>query len=206
MTKADINRRWAASYEKAAMAMRQADIDAVCSRCGAEKSGNSLRVRYFHTLYEIKLPELEFTPPDLSQAQQILILHYLTSDMKPDAGSSNPAGDYLSFRNLPGGMFYDYAYQKNGPHRILAAFGEKPGLLVEAAQKLGGEKAVYGDTAARVPIFPMFDAIVVLHRGDEEFPPDVNILFRDTITAFLPLEDVAVLAGYLAGNLQKALK
>ena len=45
---------------------------------------------------------------------------------------------------------------------------------------------------------------VVLHRGDEEFPAEVNLLFSDRIAAFLPLEDVAVLAGLVATRLTRA--
>jgi hypothetical protein len=42
---------------------------------------------------------------------------------------------------------------------------------------------------------------VVLHAGDEEFPAEANILFDDAIVNFLPLEDVAVLAGLIATRL-----
>jgi hypothetical protein len=45
----------------------------------------------------------------------------------------------------------------------------------------------------------------VLHGGDEEFPAAANILFRDEIVNFLPLEDVAVLAGLIATRLAKSI-
>ncbi|MCK5093672.1 MAG: DUF3786 domain-containing protein, partial [Spirochaetes bacterium] len=36
------------------------------------------------------------------------------------------------------------------------------------------------------------------------FPPEANILYRDDIINFLPLEDIAVLSGLIAGRLRQA--
>jgi len=54
-------------------------------------------------------------------------------------------------------------------------------------------------------VFPRVEAVVVLFKGDEEFPPEANILYKDDIVNFLPLEDVAVLSGLVAGRLKRAL-
>ena len=59
--------------------------------------------------------------------------------------------------------------------------------------------------SVKVPDFPRIDAVVVLYREDDEFPPDANILFKDDIINYLPLEDVAVLSGLIGSKLKKAL-
>ena len=44
----------------------------------------------------------------------------------------------------------------------------------------------------------------MLHTEDEEFAAEANILFSGEIVNFLPLEDVAVLAGLIATRLARA--
>ena len=61
-----------------------------------------------------------------------------------------------------------------------------------------------GDASFRFDILPKIAGVVVLHAGDEEFPAEANILFDDEIINFLPLEDVAVLAGVIATRLAKS--
>jgi hypothetical protein len=41
----------------------------------------------------------------------------------------------------------------------------------------------------------MIPVVLVLWQGDEEFPPDGNILFDRSISKILPAEDIAWLAG-----------
>jgi hypothetical protein len=53
-------------------------------------------------------------------------------------------------------------------------------------------------------VFPRIDVIVIIHKGDEEFPPEVNLLFSENINNFLPLEDVSILGGIIAGYLKKS--
>ena len=78
-------------------------------------------------------------------------------------------------------------------------------LESEAAGKLGGHRASFGDLSAVIPVFPRIDAMVVMHFGDEEFPPEASILFRDDIVNHLPVEDVAVLSTMIALRLHRAV-
>jgi tetratricopeptide (TPR) repeat protein len=63
-----------------------------------------------------------------------------------------------------------------------------------------------GDAACGGPVLPRLRCVAVLHRGDEEFPPEANLLFEDRIANLLPLEDVAVLAGLVATRLSRAAR
>ena len=64
-------------------------------------------------------------------------------------------------------------------------------------------EAELGDASFRIDILPKVGGLVVLHAGDEELPAEANILFDDEIVNYLPLEDVAVLAGLIATRLAK---
>jgi hypothetical protein len=188
------------SFNKAADLLRNSDPVYISGICGTIITESGILVHYFDKKYTVKLPEVSFDPPDLSIYEQILVLHYLTT-----MGDNASKGEFISFKNLPGAFFYDPTYKKRGPGQILSKFGENIDQLVEAGQRLGGEKAEFGDISVKLPVFPKIEAVVVLYRGDEEFTPEANILFKDDIINYLPLEDIAVLSGVIGSRLKKAL-
>ena len=187
------------AFNRAADLLRAGDPDDICRRSGAKSYGGSISITFFRDEYEIQLPEVVFNPPDLSPGEKILILHYLTSK-----GTTSTKGEYVSFKNLPGASFYNPTYRKRGPDRILKLFGRDIEQIVEAAEVLGASRAALGDVSVKFSIFPKIESLIVLFRGDEEFPPEANILFNDDIINYLSLEDVAVLSGFIAGRLNKA--
>jgi hypothetical protein len=143
---------------------------------------------------------IEFSPEELTLVEKILILHYLlATERKPVRGRM------IAFKNLPGAAFYDPTYQKRGPRRIARRFGADVEAFRQACRNLGWHEEQLGDASFRFGILPKIEGVVVLHAGDEEFPAEANILFADTIINFLPLEDVAVLAGLIATRLAKSI-
>ena len=52
-----------------------------------------------------------------------------------------------------------------------------------------------GDAAYSFRILPRLPVAVLLWKGDEEFPPEGNILFDKNISNILSAEDIAWLAG-----------
>ena len=83
------------------------------------------------------------------------------------------------------------------------AFGEKPDLLVPAAEPLGAAPIEPGDIGLRVPVFPKAPLAVVLWRGDEEFEPEVAILYDKTANSILRTEDLAICAALTVSKLRK---
>ena len=188
------------SFNKAAAILRSCDLDRLCRICGTRLEGTSILVPFFNEEYTIKLPEVVFHPPTLSIYEHILILHYLTTQQ-----NHTTKGEYVSFKNLPGAFFYNSTYRKRGPKQIIRKFGKNIDRIVEASEKIGGEKADYCEVSVKLTVFPKIEAIVVLYRGDEEFPPEAHILYRDDIINYLPLEDITVLAGLIASRLKKSV-
>ena len=187
------------AFKAAAALLRSGNIDEICLRSGARKKGNTFSIAFFNDEYRIILPEVVFDAQALSLTERILILHYLTTKE-----SFSTKGEFVSFKNLPGASFYNPTFRKRGPERILKRFGYNIEEITAAAEKLSGSRAEYGDVSFRLTIFPKIEAVIVLYRGDEEFPPEAGILFNDDIINHLPLEDIAVTAGLIAGRLEKA--
>ena len=190
------------AYQKARedlLARKPEELAGLCERSGAVLNGRTIRLTFFGSRVELRFPRsgsLEFLPTDLPLVEKILILHYLLArERKP------VKGQMVAFKNLPGASFYDPTYQKRGPRRIARRFGESVEAFRQACRNLGWRETELGDASFQFDILPKIRGLVVLHAGDEEFPAEANILFDDAIVNFLPLEDVAVLAGLIATRL-----
>ncbi len=177
------------------------ELAALYERSGAVLNGLTIQLAFFSSPVQLRISEgkrLEFLPPDLPLVEKILLLHYLLGR------ESRPVrGQLVAFKNLPGASFYDPTYQKRGPRRIARRFGGDVEAFREACRSLGWREEKLGDASFGFDVLPKIRALVVLHTGDEEFPAEANILFDDGIVNFLPLEDVAVLAGMIATRLAK---
>ena len=86
----------------------------------------------------------------------------------------------------------------------MSIFGGCPEKLVEAGEKLGGQRADAGDWAVTVHIFPKVPVTFVLWEGDDEFPPSGNILFDSSAALHLETEDYALLPGLAIFQMKKA--
>jgi hypothetical protein len=55
----------------------------------------------------------------------------------------------------------------------------------------------------KVQAFPRVALGMVLWKGDAEFPPEGNVLFDSSVTAYLPVEDIVILAETVVWKLIK---
>ena len=194
------------AYRKAVAALAALDLGEVARLLGASCRGRWLELAFFGQPVGIEVPEepdgeARFQPDDLPLAEKILILHYLGSGSVPEPPSP---GRLVSFQQLAGASFYEPTYRKRGPARIARRFGEDVPAFIRACRALGWTEEKLGDAACGGPVLPRLRCVAVLHRGDEEFPAEVNLLFNEGIARLLPLEDVAVLAGLIATRLGRA--
>lgn len=162
-------------------------------------------VPYFGQDRLVRWPEVAVTVPDGGPepplTEQILILHYLV----------NPSGEPLSdvridFRQMPGGNFYWTAFVSRAKKPLLETFGGDLEFYLRVAAQAGGAAQSLGDASMEFSAFPLVPVTHVLWRGDEEFPPDANILFDESIGGHLSTEDVAALAGASVYRLMAAAR
>ena len=172
--------------------------------CGCRIDAERIMLQYFGTEYSVSMPGCEVSPEGLKVSEQILLFHYLTRPLSPDAAPAAESTSWITFKQLPNAEFYNPTYQKRGPKIILSAFAENPGQLISAGERMGGRKGDFGDYSVVLHPLPKIDAMAVFYAGDDELPPAAEILFSADIHRFLPLEDTAVFAGFIAGRLIKA--
>jgi hypothetical protein len=179
------------------------------ARTGAEyyfrDDGDGLIVPYFGQGRRISWPEIAVTPTqgegEISLPEQIIILHYLLN-----ASGEPLTGRSIDFRQVPEGGFYWSAFVSRAKTPLLQTFGQDLDLYRQVAAGTGGEPQALGDAAARFLALPRVPITHVLWGGDEEFPPEANILFDETIPGYLPTEDIAALAGASVYRLMGAIR
>lgn len=177
--------------------------DLVASLSGAEigwdKEGRTrLSLSTLNQKVSITWPDFVFgsekAEAEISIQQQILYLHYLYGAWS----SSGPRamGDWISFQEIPDGRFYMDAFQRRAKNPMVMTFGEKPELLLKVATEMYGAAPFnQGDISVVVQALPLVSVALILWKGDEEFPPEGNILFDRSIMGLLSAEDIAWLSG-----------
>jgi hypothetical protein len=175
------------------------------ARAGVAYEDGTFDVPFFEIRYLVHWPSsaieraADQQEPDI--ATRILLLHYLlTADGAPLADK------WIAFRNLPGGLGYDAAFQGRANLRLAHAFGSNGSAFESAARALGGEHLDFGDASYSFRVLPRLWLAVVLYLADEEFSASANVLFDGAVGHYLPTEDLAVLGGMLAGRLMKAAR
>ena len=196
------------ALEKAVRDLRALDPWLVALRSDTKytsfiNASGQIEVRFWGSDYIVRCPEISMQEVGTGQeppiAIQILILHYLIN-----ADGTRLADAWISFRELPDGHIYDAAFRRRANLRLAEAFGNDLEGFVAAATTLGGERLTYGDASFLFSMFPRVRLAVVLYLGDDEFPASANVLFDAAAGHYLPIEDLAVLGGMLAGRLIKA--
>ena len=164
-----------------------------------EGGSSSLCLNFLNKEIHISWPDFEFSynkSPDqeVPIQQQILLLHYLDG-----AWSSKGApikGEWISFQEVPDGRFYLDAFHRRAKDPLVQTFGEKPELLEKfAKESFQAVSSDQGDVSVIVQALPLVPVALIVWAGDDEFPPEGNILFDRNVIEIISAEDIAWLSG-----------
>lgn len=106
---------------------------------------------------------------------RISILHYLVH-----ARNLPLSGHLVSPADLASGQLYFRGSHILPTGQLAKAYGDSPERLVTRAKALGGHALDYGDAAVKLLPLPRIPVVLVLWRGDDEFPPRASLLFDAT--------------------------
>lgn len=177
------------------------DVKTQCLRSGAKCLDSSkVIIEYLNRSYVISLPGVQISFEDSGEEvplkDKIFILHYLTLAKDTPATSK-----LIAFKQLPGCASYFPVFEQLAIKPLLDHFGKEPELLLDAAARLGGDEANYGDIAVTINAFSKVPITVALWRGDEEFAPRGSIMFDSNICDYLPIEDIRDICATIARRL-----
>ncbi|MCL6581994.1 MAG: DUF3786 domain-containing protein [Firmicutes bacterium] len=183
------------------------DPQAVARRAGCrfEPAGSYFELPVLGRLYRVDypsgavtageaLPEAPGTPPapegDSLLTTSILAVQYLAT-----ARGIPLTGEWVAFRELPGGQIYNAPFTSRTVRPMVARFGQDPAALVDGVLRLGGRKQGFGHASGVVDVFPRIPVCLIVWQGDEEVPPSGQILFDRSAPAYLETEALVVAAG-----------
>jgi hypothetical protein len=161
---------------------------------------DNLTVRVFGQNLKVTLPDFDITVNESTEpvrpADHILALHYLLCEVPVE-----PTGELISFRDLSGGQFYLEPYRSRTTKPLAAHFQNDLDALRTALNCFDWAPVELGDLGACVQAVGNLHLTLVYHRGDEDFEPEVEILFDACIKRVFCTEDAAVLAARLCRGL-----
>ena len=179
-------------------------FEKIARRSGFEiQAEDRFKVSFLDRVYSISFPAFEFSDraeaeKEIPIQEQVLILHYMMA-----TGRMDLARKWIAYREIEGASFYFGAFVKRAVDPLKKVFGQNLKGFTAAAKILGGKPIQFGDAGFEFNLFPQVPVQLIVWEGDDEFPPEANILFDQTVGAILSPEDIAWMAGMIVYRMIK---
>jgi hypothetical protein len=204
---AQARQNWEASMERRLESLKEdlhlREPRRIAYDCGISWEEGQFKLRFWHQAVVLNWPALgaeHAAGEPCSTFDTAMLLYYL------NAGDGSPMADrWISFRELPGGAFYNQAFQGYSGDRLARSFSERPDALAGAAVKLGGWRLpMLSEYAFAFQPLPRIRLASVLWPGDEDFPTRAAVLFDAASSHYMITDGLALLGSGLTGRLIKA--
>lgn len=111
-------------------------------------------------------------------------------------------GQWKTFREMPWGEMYIQPYTGRVLTRAAFTFGTRVAAFRAACEKMGAVKLPHGDAGYQFELVPGYHMQLLVWEGDEEFPPNAQVLYSDNFeTGFAP-EDRVVAGDILISTIK----
>ena len=128
---------------------------------------------------------------------QTFLLRYLL-ESKDVAWS----GSWKTFREMPWGEMYITPYTGRVLTRAAFTFGFKLAAFRAACEKMGAVAVKHGDAGFEFQLVPGYRMQILMWEGDEEFPPNAQILYSDNFADGFGAEDRVVAGDILISTIK----
>jgi hypothetical protein len=149
--------------------------------------------------YTITWPEYSINPVPALPVQTFLLRRLLEGTTRAWLG------EWKTFREMPWGEMYNTPYTGRVLTRAAFSFGFKIPKFAAACEKLGARKLPHGDAGYEFDFFGPYRMQILMWAGDDEFPPNAQVLYTDNFADGFAAEDRVVagdiLIGHIKGNM-----
>lgn len=163
----------------------------VLSNSKHNEMDNTFQVKFINQNLYIKYPSGEVYYDNGDRYKNILV-EILLLRFLANAKGIPATNQYITYKEVDGG----YVYYPNFKSRTIKEFIEIFGYNIEgfnnAMEKLGALKLNLGDSSYKLRFMNDIYIVFVLWEGDDEIPPNGNILFDKNIEYYFNAEDLAV--------------
>ena len=184
-------------YEEKYKAIDPAEVTARLPFVGFD--GSAFTMELLGTAYTITWPAYSINPVPALPVQTFLLRRLLEGTAKEWLGT------WKTFREMPWGEMYHKPYQGRVLSRAAFGFGFKLGQFAAACEKLGAKKLPHGDAGYEFEFFGPFRMQILLWAGDDEFPPNAQVLYTDNFADCFAAEDRVVAGDILISHIKSAM-
>lgn len=147
-----------------------------------------------HPGYAIRPLDGGAVPP--LPAQTFLLRYLLESrDVRWD-------GTWKTFREMPWGEMYIKPYTGRVLTRAAFTFGTRISAFRSAAEKMGGLPLPNGDAGYQFDLIGGYRMRILVWEGDDEFPPNAQVLYSDNFAEGFAAEDRVVAGDILISTIK----
>ena len=111
-------------------------------------------------------------------------------------------GGWKTFREMPWGEMYIKPYTGRVLTRAAFTFGTRVAAFKAAAEKMGAEPVQHGDAGYRFDLVGGYQMQILVWEGDDEFPPNAQVLYSDNFADGFAAEDRVVAGDILISTIK----
>ena len=111
-------------------------------------------------------------------------------------------GQWKTFREMPWGEMYIRPFTGRALSRAAFTFGFKLNGLRAACEKMGAQPVDHGDVGYQFNFIGSYRMQLLVWAGDDEFPPNAQILYSDNFAEGFAAEDRVVAADILISTVK----
>ena len=147
-----------------------------------------------HPDYAIRALDGGTVPP---LPAQTFLLRYLLESRDVRWG-----GEWKTFREMPWGEMYIKPYTGRVLTRAAFTFGTRVAAFRTAAEKMGGLSLPNGDAGFQFDLVGGYRMRILVWEGDDEFPPNAQVLYSDNFAEGFAAEDRVVAGDILISTIK----
>lgn len=112
-------------------------------------------------------------------------------------------GQWKTFREMPWGEMYIQPYTGRVLTRAAFTFGTRVAAFRAAAEKMGAQPIAHGDAGFEFSLIGGYRMQLLVWEGDEEFPPNAQVLYSDNFAEGFAAEDRVVAGDILISTIKQ---
>ena len=147
-----------------------------------------------HPVYAIRALDEKPLPP---LPTQTFLLRYLL-ESKDVAWN----GTWKTFREMPWGEMYITPYTGRVLTRAAFTFGTRLAAFKAAAENMGAVALPHGDAGYQFNLIDGYQMQIMVWEGDEEFPPNAQVIYSDNFETGFAAEDRVVAGDILISTIK----
>lgn len=194
-------------FEHYAALYREIDPLEAATRCGVKYDAENRRflVRLLDVEYALSYPEFAISGPEGGFALNNLPAQMLLIRFLLEGRASKGSGAFLTYREMPWGEVYIKPFTGRCLTRAAFTFGTRLAAFQKAMEGTRAIPIKNGDAGYQIEVMPGYEIRLIVWEGDDEFPPNAQILFSDNFPQAFSAEDRTVVGDIVISDIKRRM-